>query len=82
MKKAEFPVLILQGERDYQVTMEDFQNWKDALEQNDNVSFISYPDLNHLFISGEGESTPEEYMIEGHMSGVVLEDIVKWIDNN
>ncbi|KQC14573.1 MAG: hypothetical protein APR63_13930 [Desulfuromonas sp. SDB] len=82
MKKAAVPVLILQGERDYQVTMEDFQNWKDALEQNDNVSFISYPDLNHLFISGEGESTPEEYMTEGHMSGVVLEDIVKWIDNN
>jgi dienelactone hydrolase len=31
------PMLILQGERDYQVTMQDFQNWKEALSSHSNV---------------------------------------------
>ena len=82
LKNIDIPILILQGERDYQVTMEDFQGWQDALGSKTNVATISYPELNHLFITGEGKSTPQEYMVEGHLSDMVLEDIIKWIENN
>ena len=73
------PILILQGERDYQVTMENFANWKKALGSRKDVSFIVYPGLNHLFIEGKGKSMPAEYSIPGNVAKIVIDDIVKWI---
>jgi hypothetical protein len=78
-KKLQQPVLILQGERDYQVTMVDFQKWKDALASKRNVTFKSYPNLNHLFIEGNGKSTPSEYAQQGHVSADVIHDVAVWI---
>lgn len=72
------PMLILQGERDYQVTMEDFAGWKKYLSSQPNVVFKSYPNLNHLFIEGEGKSTPSEYNTPGHVAEVVIDDIAAW----
>jgi len=54
-------MLILQGERDYQVTMDDFQGWKKYLSVRATVEFKTYPKLNHLFEEGDGKSTPQEY---------------------
>ena len=73
------PLLILQGERDYQVTMKDFQNWKDALAGQSNVTMKTYPDLNHLFIAGTGKSTPDEYQTPGNVALAVIQDIAAWI---
>lgn len=72
------PILILQGERDYQVTMEDFDFWKKALSGK-TAKFISYPSLNHLMIEGKGPSTPQEYTLPGHLAPEVVEDILDWI---
>jgi fermentation-respiration switch protein FrsA (DUF1100 family) len=74
------PILVLQGERDYQVTMEDFDLWKKALSGKA-AKFISYPKLNHMMIEGEGPSTPLEYTLPGHLAQDVVEDIVDWIGN-
>jgi len=74
------PMLLLQGERDYQVTMEDFALWKKGLEGKKNVDFKSYPKLNHLFLSGEGPSSDEEYLRPGHLPKEVVEDIAAWIE--
>jgi dienelactone hydrolase len=71
-------LLILQGERDYQVTMKDFDRWKTALRSNANVSFKTYPKLNHLFIAGEGRSAPAEYEKAGHVPDEVIDDIAGW----
>ena len=72
-------ILILQGKRDYQVRMTDFEGWKAALKKNKKVSFISYSDLNHLFIEGKGKSYPEEYQNEGNVYKKVIDDIVAWM---
>ncbi|MFZ5979793.1 MAG: DUF3887 domain-containing protein [Candidatus Zixiibacteriota bacterium] len=73
------PMLILQGERDYQVTMVDFEGWQVGLKDRDNVAFKSYPNLNHLFIDGKGKAVPDEYMIPGQVDGDVIKDISVWI---
>lgn len=73
------PLLILQGGRDYQVTEKDFENWKKALSSKNNVTFKFYPALNHLFISGEGPSSPSEYQRPGHVDETVIKDIADWI---
>ncbi|MCD4784065.1 MAG: alpha/beta fold hydrolase [Candidatus Eremiobacteraeota bacterium] len=81
-KKIKRPVLVIQGERDYQVTMDDYRGWKNALSGKKNVSFITYPLLNHLFIPGKGKSIPAEYMKPGNVSKKVVEDMARWIKKN
>jgi dipeptidyl aminopeptidase/acylaminoacyl peptidase len=73
------PMLILQGERDYQVRMKDFELWKTGLAHKKNVTLRSYLKLNHLFVAGEGQSTPEEYDKPGHVSPEAIGDIADWI---
>lgn len=73
------PMLILQGGRDYQVTNDDFEGWKRALAGRSDVTFKLYPALNHLFVAGEGPSTPSEYAQPAHVAGSVVEDIANWI---
>ena len=73
------PMLILQGERDYQVTMDDFLAWQHALGTRKNVTCKSYPALNHLFIAGAGKCTPDEYEQPGHVAGLVVDDLAKWV---
>jgi dienelactone hydrolase len=73
------PMLILQGGRDYQVTIADFDIWKTALSPRSNVQFKFYADLNHLFISGQGQITQAEYQVAGHVDEQVINDIAAWI---
>ena len=83
VKDLKIPLLILQGERDYQVLAAvDFEGWKKALDRNTNASFKVFPKLNHLFITGEGKSTPQEYAVEGHVHKDVIDTLVKWIFDN
>lgn len=75
------PILVLQGERDYQVTMADFELWKKSLVNNNNVSFKSFKGLNHLFCYGESVSYPEEYFQACPLSMDVILEINAWIMN-
>ena len=77
-KRANIPMLILQGERDYQVTMSDFALWKTGLAGQKNVVFRSFPALNHLFVPGEGKSTEAEYRKPGHAPAELVEEIAKF----
>jgi fermentation-respiration switch protein FrsA (DUF1100 family) len=74
------PMLFLQGERDYQVTLEDLAGWQQVLSSRPAVTFKTYPELNHLFISGEGAITPAEYEVAGHVAEAVILDIAEWIN--
>ena len=77
------PMLILQGERDYQVTIEgDFSTWNETFYTNENVTLKTYEMLNHLFISGSGPPTNAEYLVEGHVEEEVIDDIAEWTKNH
>lgn len=78
-RSLDVPLLVLQGERDYQSTMADFALWTEALGARPSVTLESYPALNHLFIVGEGLSTPAELGRAGHVAAEVVEDIARWI---
>lgn len=49
-RPLDVPLPFFHGERDYQVTETDSDLWRDALVDESNVRFKTYPDLNHLFI--------------------------------
>ena len=74
-KKLKRPILILRGDRDYQVALEDVEAWKKGLAGTPNVEFVALPGLNHLFILGSGKPGPAEYDVPGHVEPVVIERI-------
>ncbi|HMD97386.1 MAG TPA: alpha/beta fold hydrolase [Terriglobia bacterium] len=81
--QLKIPMLILRGERDYQVTAEDFDGWKKALGGKPEVTLKVYPGLFHLFMPssspGTGLGTPADYQKPGHVVEPVIEDIASWI---
>ena len=78
--KLKLPILILQGERDYQVTMEDFGLWRFGLFRNANVQYKSYPKLNHLLQEGSGKSTPFEYNHASPVPAYIIGDIADFVN--
>lgn len=80
-KKLSAPLFILQGGRDYQVTVkDDFEIWKKELSGRAKTKFSLYDKLNHNFIPGEGMATPAEYVsASGHVDVAVVDDIASWI---
>jgi dienelactone hydrolase len=78
-KALGLPMLILQGERDYQVTMTDYNLWKAAVGNAKGVTVKSYPTLNHLFVAGEGKSLPAEYNKPGHVAAPVVDEIAAFV---
>jgi len=74
------PMLILQGGRDYQVTVaDDLSRWQAALAARPDVTIRVYPADNHLFFPGSGPSTPAEYDQSQHVDPEVVADIAAWL---
>ncbi len=77
--QLKIPLLVAQGERDYQVTMDDFKATQQGLAGYSDVTFKSYPTLNHLFIAGVGKITPQEYAVAGSVDATFISDVAIWI---
>ena len=77
------PMLIMQGEKDFQATVgKDFQAYKQLLGNKNNVAFRLYENLNHAFVPsvyGDIMKAKQEYNIEQHISENVIADIANWI---
>ncbi|MDR0972365.1 MAG: alpha/beta fold hydrolase [Prevotellaceae bacterium] len=76
------PMYIMQGARDYQVTMEDFLLWQEAMRSHPNATLRAYPHLNHLLQEGEGKAVPDEYMRETPVATYLIQDVAEWIKTN
>jgi fermentation-respiration switch protein FrsA (DUF1100 family) len=71
------PILVLHGDRDYQVTSADFDLWQSALGSR--AEYRRYPRLNHVFVEGEGPSHPGEYLAAAHVALAPIEDIAAFV---
>ena len=77
--KLGLPLLVLQGGRDYQVSGKDFAGWQRALKGVPRATLKTYPNLNHLFVAGEGAGWPAEYEKPGHVDREVVEDLATFV---
>lgn len=74
------PMLILQGGRDYQVTVEDdLAGWRAGLGHRPDVTIRVHDADNHLFFPGAGPSTPDEYAPAQHVDAAVVAGIADWL---
>ena len=80
---CEKPVLILQGEKDFQATAhKDFAAYQQLLAGKGNVTFRLYEGLNHAFVPalfGDIMKAKQEYGIEQHIPEEVITDVADWI---
>lgn len=56
-----------------QETVDDALAAVELLERHEKI------DANHLFMEGEGKSTPQEYFCAGNVAAVVVDDIARWL---
>jgi hypothetical protein len=80
-------MLVMQGARDYQVTLTDFRGWQRALAHHPRVAFKLYSNLFHPFIpvppgSPTGLATPAAYDHPGHVAVRVIRNIAGWVKNS
>ncbi|RJO78375.1 DUF3887 domain-containing protein [Nocardia panacis] len=73
------PILLLQGGRDYQVTVaEDLPLWRAELVGAD-VTIRVHDACDHLFFAGSGPSVPSDYLAPQHVDAAVVDDIATWL---
>ncbi|MEP6652887.1 MAG: alpha/beta fold hydrolase [Myxococcales bacterium] len=78
--RLEIPILVMQGERDFQVGSADYDGWANALGGHRNATLKLYPKLNHLFQMGDRPSRPDEYIEPGHhVDEQVIRDIAAFV---
>lgn len=75
------PLLILQGDRDYQVPPAQFHAWLNGLAGRTGVTSEQFPQADHLFLDGTGKPTPAEYQRPGHVDPKVIAAIATWINS-
>ena len=82
LEKVRLPVIVLQGEEDFQATMEgDFLPLMEAFGNSARFTFKSYPGLNHLFMKTEIGvfHTTDEYQTEGFVAFETIETLLSWV---
>ena len=83
LEKTSKPMLVLQGEKDFQAKAAvDFEGYRELLSNRDNVTFKLYPGLNHAFVPARFDSIADakkEFTPERHIGPEVLDDIAGWI---
>lgn len=73
-------ILLLQGRRDYMVTMkQDLDVWVAGLRDTD-LEVRTYPDANHALINGTGRPSPEDFDHPGHVADRAIADMADWIE--
>ncbi|MEZ4845256.1 MAG: alpha/beta hydrolase [Bacteroidia bacterium] len=74
------PMFFMQGSADYNVQIDDFQQWMKWLEGAENVKFMSYANLEHSFTPYPGNmSTPMHTMYPNNVDAQVISDLVGFI---
>ncbi len=74
------PILVLQGARDYQATVDDdLPLWRAALADLPGATIRVFPDDDHLFYAGTGPQTPQAVMRSGqHVDPEVVDVMAAW----
>lgn len=78
MKLCKGRILVLQGAKDYQVTVSEYNKWQSGLAVNGNVEFKLYNNLNHLFMPSKVMS-PDDYNNLNHVDENMIEDIYSFV---
>ncbi|WP_246843079.1 hypothetical protein [Allokutzneria sp. NRRL B-24872] len=73
-------MLILQGGRDYQVTVaDDLVRWRAGLAHRQDVVIRVHESCDHVFFAGSGPSAPTDYLSPQHADPAVVAGVADWL---
>lgn len=78
-RQIEKPVYVFQGDRDYQVPLNEFEIINEAVKDMDNYTLQIWSGMNHLMMYGEGTPSPEEYFVKSEVYPPLLDYIIDFI---
>ncbi len=80
VQQVKQPMLFLQGDADYQVTVEDFKLWEEALKKNPQATFKLFKSLTHTMIYGVHQPpSPDDYKTVDNVHESVIQAIAQWV---
>ncbi len=82
-KNIDKPFLILQGSKDFQVFEKaDYELWKEVLADKEDVTYVLYEDLGHLFTVAPENATNSvlDYLPAQKVDSRVINDIAEFIN--
>ena len=84
LKEVQKPVLILQGENDYMITMDaDYSVWQEEMEDESYATLKSYEGLSFFMTESKGIFSGHymEFDRPARVSETVIEDVATWMLN-
>lgn len=73
------PLLIMQGERDFETPVKHYEKWQELLKGRSHVTYRSYRSLNHYFLTSAGKTDATDYDKKGSVSQSVIKEIANWL---
>ena len=81
IKNTSFPLMFLQGEKDFETPVKFFERWQTMLTGRVHVAFHLYKQLGHYLFTGGKEPSGKDYDIKGTVSDSCIGDIANWCVN-
>lgn len=78
----DIPMFFSQGGRDYQVPQSELQPWQRALAGHSDVTFRTYPAMDHLLFDGTGPATSAEYSVPARVQSQIVADLAEWVKSH
>lgn len=79
IKKFKGKILIIQGEKDFQVSITDFNLWKKAVKGNRKATAVSFSTLGHPFVLAGKTNTIADYNFPQNIPIEVINTLSNWI---
>ena len=77
-ENSTMPLIVLQGEEDFENGLEDFRAWRTVLKGRAHTEYRSFKKLNHYFINYSGKKDATEYDTAGKVNTSVTDVIAAW----
>ncbi len=78
-KSLATPMLLLQGSRDYNVTLTDYNLWLEGMKDKSNFKGKLFDGLDHFYFMGNGLATPDAATRPNHVSANVIAEMASFL---
>lgn len=80
-KKLDAPILLLQGDKDFQVTLKDFEKLKEDLKDNKNMKAVLIENMTHILMPSKGKFLSYDYNDENKLDEKLVKEMVDFLDS-
>lgn len=80
-QELKLPILLLQGVRDYNVPLKDYNLWLAGMKGKSNFKSVLFDDLDHLFFTGSGLANPKDIAKPNHVSPKAINEVITFLKN-